>query len=389
MTRRAKHSLFLLVGALIIGALFSPIFGYAASLTSLSDTLTRLQATALADHTIQFVTPSGVDENDTITITFDTFDLSNLDAGADFDIEDGDSGDCATAGFVDELVANGGSLPEAATATEWGVSIAGQVLTLTSPSNAATYIAAGDCMQIKIGTHADANGAGDDQIANPGFSGVYEIDIAGTGTFGGDSGSIAVSIADNDGVTVSATVPQVLTFDVDTDTDGCATALNKSDTPQDIELGTITTGAVNTATERICIDLDTNAAGGAVVNVSGNTAGLFSTGQTHTFNSGLVSAETLSAGTEGFGLCVDSTTSVITGTINRIAPYDGSPCDTGAVQVGGLDTSNKTLINTDGDPLDGGAEYTVEVYTSAAVSGATPAASDYTVDATFTAVGTF
>ena len=71
----------------------------AATLTSIKDTMNRLQDTTLSNHTIQFVTPTGVDAStDTITITFEsTFAMGSVAFG-DMDLEIDTTGDISDCG---------------------------------------------------------------------------------------------------------------------------------------------------------------------------------------------------------------------------------------------------------------------------------------------------
>jgi hypothetical protein len=93
---------------------------YAASLTSLSDTLSRAATSVDANHTIKFTTPSGVQAGQNFTITFPSdFSTTTVDY-TDIDITD-----------------DGTDLTLAATAatTTWGVAFGGtgsRVLTVTS-----------------------------------------------------------------------------------------------------------------------------------------------------------------------------------------------------------------------------------------------------------------
>jgi hypothetical protein len=62
----------LLLGYGFVYILATPV--QAASLSTLSDNMSRIQATTLSDHTIQFITPSGVTTlGQTITLTFNSF----------------------------------------------------------------------------------------------------------------------------------------------------------------------------------------------------------------------------------------------------------------------------------------------------------------------------
>jgi len=171
----------------------------AAALTSMSDVMTRQVESANSNHTIEFTLPASDDiiEDETITLTFQAgFTMTGISC-EDIDIEDD---------TVDEDVQEeAGSCT--ANATEWGVGLSGQVITLTAPSTAQTYIAASSVISIEIGTHATADDPGADQIDNPATDGSYTVAINADG----DTGTLAVPIVNDDQVTVSGTVDPSIT----------------------------------------------------------------------------------------------------------------------------------------------------------------------------------
>ncbi len=198
------------LSALILALSFYPILSkpvFAASLTAISDTMTRQDDTTASNHTFSFTFDSGtsVIENETIIITFPAaFDTSTIDCG-DIDITDD---------AVDEDVQEeAGSCT--ANATEWGAAFASDVLTLTAPSTSSTYINGSSVVTVEIGTNATADEAGNEQIVNPGTPGSNTISIAGNF---GDTGSLAVPIMSDDQVTVSATVDPSVTSALSTTT---------------------------------------------------------------------------------------------------------------------------------------------------------------------------
>ena len=105
-----------------------PQLTHAAALTDLSDTMSRLKVSEGSDHTIKFTTPTGAgDTTDTITVTIPTgFAIGSVDY-TDIDLSHG-----VTTGYETEE-----TLAASASATEWGASFSGQVLTLTHPTNGA------------------------------------------------------------------------------------------------------------------------------------------------------------------------------------------------------------------------------------------------------------
>lgn len=281
--------------------------GQAASTTSRKDTLSDSRPATLSNHTIQFVTPTGVDANtDTIILTFDsspafvmgTFALLNFDLAVD---TTGPIGDCGS--FVTEK-----TLAVAAAAGVWGVGQSGQVVTFTAPTDAgATEIAAGSCVQIEIGSNATAGGGGSTQITNPtkvagsGTADIDEIDI--TGAFN-DTGKILVATIE--GVTVSATIAESLSVII-------------SDTA--IGFGTLTSTAVRYATADetgnasepsddapTYLQVTTNATSGVGITIKdvgdgSANAGLYkSTATANLIAAVVANSDTPVAGTEGYAV---------------------------------------------------------------------------------------
>ncbi|MDP3900932.1 MAG: hypothetical protein Q8Q38_01130 [bacterium] len=209
-------------------AFLVPSVSRAAALTSVKDTLSTSAPDTLANHTIQFVTAAGVDAStDTITLTFDAspsfqmgaFALLNFDLAVD---TDGTPGNC-TGTLTDKTLATGAGVGI------WGVGQAGQVVTFTAPTNAASgEIAVNSCVIIEIGDNATVGGAGAKQIKNPvkvdgdpGTADVETINIGGT--FGDTGTAMTATIA---GVTVSVTISESLSLTL-----AVETAANCPDTP--------------------------------------------------------------------------------------------------------------------------------------------------------------
>ena len=190
----------------------------AAALTSMDDTLSTVEASVNANHTIEFVATTAITASQTITVTFPAgFVLTGLvesGVASDYDLaEDTDASPATCTGTMTEETLDG-----TATTTTWGAAFSGQVVTLTAPSNAATYIAAGACVQIQIGTNATNEFTGVNQIDNP-TAATYKIDLATTS----DSGSLAVSIIADDTVNVTSTVDPTITFTITDTTVGFGT----------------------------------------------------------------------------------------------------------------------------------------------------------------------
>jgi hypothetical protein len=209
MSQKNFFTLLLAFSALIVVTFSGSTFGYiervyAAALTSLSDTHSSVKVNTLSDHTIQFITPTGVLATQTITITFPagytmgTFNVNNIDFATST------TGACT--GLVDGAVA---AAPAGGT---WGVAQAGQVITITSGTG---VIPANRCIQIEIGSNATFGATGVSQITNPVSANTYAITIAGGF---GDNGTITSNIITDDTVSVSATVQQSITFTISTTT---------------------------------------------------------------------------------------------------------------------------------------------------------------------------
>ncbi len=215
----------------------------AAFLTTLSDTLSRIEDNTAANHTIEFVTPTGVDQTtDTIIIAFDdTGDAYNLTGLTyqDVDLAIDNDGNCDGT-WTDK------TLGSTAASGVWGVNIntTNDQITFTAPSNATTgEITAGYCVQIEIGTNATSGATGTNQIVNP-SSGTYVTAISGTF---GDTGRFAVAIVADDQIDITAQVDPTLTVTISADS--CA-------------LGTLTANFIETC--NYLVTVSTNATNGYV-----------------------------------------------------------------------------------------------------------------------------
>ncbi len=246
---------FITILSIVVGASVVHVeLAFAASLSSLSDTLSSVKVSALSNHTIQFVTPTGVTAGQNISITFPNgWTLGSLNASST-DFATSTSASCS--GFSDALLKDG-----AASTLTWGVATTSQSLTLTSGT---AVIPANRCVQIRIGTNAVFQASGTQQITNPASATSSIISIAGTF---GDTGTITVNIINDDTVSMTGTVNQSLSFVISTST---------------IYFGTLGTGgakfasSTNTAgdaTETIAhtLAVGTNAPSGFSLTVRGQT----------------------------------------------------------------------------------------------------------------------
>ena len=186
--------------------------------SSRSDVLSDSRPSTTSNHTIAFIIQnsldttgwgqgSGGDATDTLAIIFPSgFNLANLSC-KDVDISFGGTA-TSIAGYN---VNRSTSANCKGSATSWGLFIdtSANTLTFYTPTAAATYVATGTQVQIKIGTNASFQDAATQWITNPSAAGIYTITVGGS--FLG-SGNILVSI--NSGVTVQATVAESLALTV-------------------------------------------------------------------------------------------------------------------------------------------------------------------------------
>jgi len=277
-------SFFVIIG-IVIGASITHVeIAFAAALSSLSDTQSSVKVNTLSDHTIQFVTPSGVAAAQNISITFPVgWTLGQLGITS-IDLATSTSATCS--GFADAQIQSG-----AASGLTWGVATTSQSVTITSGT---AVIPANRCIQIEFGGNATFGGTGTTTFTNP-VTATSSI-ILISGSFG-DTGSITATIINDDTVAMTGTVNQSLTFTISTST---------------IYFGTLGSGAVKFAsstnivgdtTETIAHSLavSTNAPSGFTLSLRGQTL----TSQqniTNTINAIGVSIASSTPGTEQFGI---------------------------------------------------------------------------------------
>lgn len=218
----------------LIIAFTTPNIATAATLTNAQDILSTNKISEVADHTLTFVTPTGIAAGESISITFSGFAVDALLDFEDIDFAEGDSGTCSTAVFTDKTLA------ASAATTTWGAARMGaEVITITSATGTIT---AGRCVQIEIGSVATSGATGTSYITNPGTSGSKNITIAGTMA---DSTVIAAAIVDDPQVDVSALVGSTLTMSL---------------SGTSASLGTLS--ASSTATTSTTVTISTNSSGG-------------------------------------------------------------------------------------------------------------------------------
>lgn len=170
-----------------------------------------------------------------------------------------------------------------------------------------------------------------------------------------------------------ATSAPTLSYDID---------VNASDTesapPYIVSLGTLNIGSVTTASEKIWIDLDTNAEQGAFVYLYADGSGLTSATRSYTISSSSVD---LTGVSEGFGIRSNSASQSSGGPLAAVSPYNGAND-----VVGILDTSTRNIYTSSGAPITAGRG---SMLVKAKATTTTPSATDYTSTLTMIASATF
>lgn len=221
----------------------------AANLTSISNTLSDSDVSALSNHTIRFTIPTGsagVIAGGTIVVTFPTgFSMGSVDH------ED-----------VDLLIASSQqNLAAAPSGATWGALVSGQNLTLTSGTGVVT---AGQTVEIRVGTNATHQVAGAAQVTNHASANSYEFVVTAGAS---DTGRTRVAILDN--VLVTAVVETRFDFAVaglGLGQSVNATSTTGTTTATTIPFGTLTPDRIYTMAQQLTVS--TNAANGFVVTVA-------------------------------------------------------------------------------------------------------------------------
>lgn len=273
MIKKFVSSVVIIALVFISSGFANPQLAMAASLTSMSDTVSTLTASTAANHTIVFTTPTGIAASATLILTFDNSTNTGSVAFGDIDLlDDG----------VDVTLA---ATPSG---TTWGaVNTSSTVITFTNGSAA---VAAGSVITIKIGTNATG---GVNQITN-GLAGTTTLRFSGTF---GDTGVLSMAIISNSVVAVSAEVLSTLTFSVSDNTIYFGNLRTAGACfAQGADPGYVTC-PTTTETEAFNMTAATNASSGYTLTVQGAT--LTSGANTIT---ALASNTASSPGTEQFGI---------------------------------------------------------------------------------------
>lgn len=171
----------------------------------------------------------------------------------------------------------------------------------------------------------------------------------------------------------AATSVPSLSYDIDV-----SATDQETGAPYSVSFGTLSIGSVTTATEKIWVDLDTNAESGAFIYVYNSTTGLTSANASYTIAS--ATANLASAG-EGFGLQISTNTQSSGGPLVAVSPYNGS-----SENVGIIDTTARNIYTSTSSPITAGRG---SVLLKAKASTTTPAAADYTSTINMIASATF
>lgn len=219
----------------------------AANLTYIKDTLSNSTPSETSNHTIEFLSPTGVSAGQTITVTFPAGFVMGSVAFADIDL--------AVAGVDQTLAA-------AASGATWGAVVSGQVLTLTSGTG---VVGSNATVTIEIGTNATFGATGVNKVTNPAGITSYEF-TATAGT--ADSGQFRVAIVNN--VLVTANVDTTLTFTISGVANGqtvnsSPTTTATTTTPTTLPFGTLSPNVSKTLAQDLSVG--TNARNGYVVTV--------------------------------------------------------------------------------------------------------------------------
>lgn len=269
-----KAKIFSIFSVLVMVALIVPTV-YAANLTSVKDTLSSSAPEAVANHGIEFTTPTGVADDGSFKLVFATeFDFT---PSGDFDADDFDvTIDAAEQTLVDAAPGAGEIQVDLS-------SIASNTVIFDMASDVS--LPAGAVVTVEIGTNATAGATGDSQITNPDTDGAYDVSITthsdDDGTLDEDSnaGSIdegTATVYINELVTVTATVQSSLTFTIEGASTGGANCTYQTGTytpditttPTTIAFGLLTADTPKKACQKLSVA--TNATNGYVTTVEQN-----------------------------------------------------------------------------------------------------------------------
>jgi hypothetical protein len=311
--------------AIFLNLLYMPV--QAASLTTISDTLSTVKASTAANHTIKFTTPTGVAAGQTITVTFPAGFTTTGVVFGDMDLSWG-----ATTGLeTNDTAANAlAGTPAGAT---WGAAFATQVLTITSGTSA---IPAGNVVVIEIGTNATYGGAGTNRVVNP-TANTYVVSLTAGPS---DNGKYALSIITDDQIPVTAAVDPSLTLTVANTT---------------LALSTLTSGAVATAGPNL-LTIASNSARGYSITIrdagDGTNPGLWNSAASKRIASATAA---VTAGVENYGGVCD-----VSGSPTGTCTYPTNASNTVSAFGVAAPTTFASLA-AGSKPTSGGDQYSLRV----------------------------
>lgn len=224
-------------------------FAEAANVTSISDTLSDSAPAVGSNHTITFVTPTGIANGQSMTIDFsDGPFVIGATTFADIDVKD-DTTNLS-------LAANCAGADEASAA------FSGTTLTITFCAGDGAEILPNGTTTVLIGTNASFGGAGVNKIVNPAV-GSHKISVTAGPS---DLGTTRVAIIAP--VVVTAAVDTTFAFTVAGQPDGGfvnGEQVTGSSTATKIPFGTLTAGTATTSAQQLSVA--TNASYGFAVTV--------------------------------------------------------------------------------------------------------------------------
>ncbi len=293
--QRVFSSLVLLVSVLAMNmGLLVPVAN-AASLTSLSDTMSSSKISTASSHVMKFTTPTGAsDSSDTIIITFPSdFNLTSKAISSVTFTHGSSTG-----------AENTETLAASPSATAWGAVFSGtqnRIFTLTAPTDGVgtASVAASDKIII---TYDSTNSTNASSATN------YTIPVSGTF---GDTGNIYITLLTDDQVSVTATVSESLTFSISDNSIGFGTLSTSA-----ARYATGDTSGTTSEAEAHTLVVGTNASNGYTMAVNGSTL----TNGAFTISAIGSSNTASSAGSEQFGIRMTATGG--SGTVT--APYASS-----------------------------------------------------------------
>jgi hypothetical protein len=158
----------------------------------------------------------------------------------------------------------------------------------------------------------------------------------------------------------AATVAPSITFDLDVSASDTETA-----PPYSISVGNLLPATVTTTTQKIWVDIDTNANSGAMVYAKSANAGLSSSSAGYTITSATAD---LSGASIGYGIQDSTVAQGSGGPLNMTSPYNGA-----GQNVGLVDTALRQIFSTTAPVTAGRGSFVLKAKSAAQ----TPAGADY------------